>query len=253
MKDIIIGDEHCRGKFKTIYEQVYRNLDIRYIVCVGDYLDPYDPISLEQRMSFFNSIVKIAAQDSRVKLLLGNHDMHYLLPTGDKSRRDSFNAVSIKKAFFDNLNLFQIALELDKDTVVSHAGISPAWLKKHNYHSIDEINSSILNSFVDTTKIAERSSVRYYDGDFSGYGDDILQPPTWIRPRALLYQAKDWKWKTQIVGHTRTDSVGYEEYILGKFSNGILFNGEIVKIPIEDKQLIMVDTGDNMNYFTFGG
>jgi hypothetical protein len=110
-----------------------------------------------------------------------------------------------------------------------------------------------LNSFVDTTKIAERSSVRYYDGDFSGYGDDILQPPTWIRPRALLYQAKDWKWKTQIVGHTRTDSVGYEEYILGKFSTGILFNGEIVKVPVEDKQLIMVDTGDNMNYFTFGG
>ena len=42
MKDIIIGDEHCRGKFVNIYNKIKDDKNIRYIICVGDYFDPYD-------------------------------------------------------------------------------------------------------------------------------------------------------------------------------------------------------------------
>ena len=39
--EIIIGDEHGRGKFCNIYNKLKDDSTIKHFVCVGDYFDPY--------------------------------------------------------------------------------------------------------------------------------------------------------------------------------------------------------------------
>lgn len=261
MKDIIIGDEHCRGKFVNIYNKIKDDKNIRYIICVGDYFDPYDDYTLTEKLDNFNAIVAIARNDNRVKLLLGNHDVHYLIPTGEKSRMSYMQISALNKAFVNNLDLFQLAIELG-DAIVSHAGISPTWIKKWGFTSIKEINDNLafaLNEDSDEydSDISKtiRLSLRYYEGDFSGYGDDARQSPTWIRPTALIEQANEWNWKTQIVGHTRTDDASTKDYFLSPLNvanyNELKFDGdvEILNVKNSDKSVVMVDTGENLNTY----
>lgn len=258
MIDVVIGDEHCRGKFISIYEKIKNRNDIRYIISTGDYFDPYDAYSLEDKLNNFDSIIKAARIDKRIKPLLGNHDIHYLIDT-DTSRMDTVNERIIRNAFLFNLDLFSLAIELDNDTIVSHAGISPDWMKTYGYESVEDINS-ILNSLVDNTEygdnyyhseeaVRKRKSITYQHCDKSGWGDNVKQTLTWIRPLSLL--ETDWKWKTQIVGHTRTDVRHMKSY----FNNSwvvlnyeeLQFYGGIEVIKSNDnKKLIMVDTGDCM-------
>ena len=261
MKDIIIGDEHCRGKFVNIYNKIKDDKNIRYIICVGDYFDPYEDYILTEKLDNFNAIVAIARNDNRVKLLLGNHDIHYLIPTGEKSRISYMQFSDLNKAFVDNLDLFQLAVELG-DTVVSHAGISPIWIKKWGFTSIEEINDNLVfalneNSDKYNSDISKtiRLSLRYYEGDFSGYGDDARQSPTWIRPASLIEQANEWNWKIQIVGHTRTDTTYTKDYFLNPLNvvnyNELKFNGEveILNVRNSDKSVVMVDTGENLDTY----
>lgn len=261
MKDIIIGDEHCRGKFVNIYNKIKDDKNIRYIICVGDYFDPYEDYTLTEKLDNFNAIVAIARNDNRVKLLLGNHDIHYIIPTGEKSRRDCFHALVFSKSFVDKLDLFQLAIELG-DAIVSHAGISPIWMKKWGFISIKEINDNLafaLNKDSDkydsdiSKKI--RLSLRYYEGDFSGCGNDARQSPTWIRPAALIEQASEWNWRIQIVGHTRTDDTSTKDYFLSPLNvanyNELKLNGdvEILNVKNSDRSVVMVDTGENLDVY----
>lgn len=261
MKDIIIGDEHCRGKFVNIYNKIKDDKNIRYIICVGDYFDPYEDYTLTEKLDNFNAIVSITRNDNRVKLLLGNHDVHYLIPTGEKSRMSYTQTLVFKKVFVDNLDLFQLAVELG-DTIISHAGISPVWMKKWGFTSIKEINDNLVfalneNSDKYNSDISKtiRLSLRYYEGDFSGYGDDARQSPTWIRPASLIEQANEWNWKIQIVGHTRTDASSTKDCFLSPMNvvnyNELKFNGgvEILNVKNSDKSVVMVDTGENLDAY----
>lgn len=256
MVDIITGDEHCRGKFKNIYSKIKDRKDIRYIICVGDYFDPYQSMMLEERISNFNEIIEIAKADKRVILFFGNHDMHYLIDTGDKSRIDYWNIPYISHEFYKNLELFHICMELNKDTVVSHAGVSTEWMKAFGFTSVKDVDTKLMNALKSVNKDEESDkilqSLRYYYGDDSGYGNHILQPPTWIRPPALL--ETDWKWTTQIVGHTRTDSKQTKEYFFYNIKDEInyddlKFDGNVETIVKGNKKLIMVDTGENLDTY----
>lgn len=269
MKDIIIGDEHARGKFKNIYEKVKDRKDIRYIISVGDYYDPYEAVTIEDKTTNFMHIVKIARQDPRVKLLLGNHDMHYLINTNEKSRMDIFNSQVISKLFFENLDLFSLVIQLDKDTIVSHAGVSPVWMESNGYTSYESINSA-LKALVDDSDDGKnedsyfrtREAMHYRESlkyqrylDYSGCGDEEHQPPTWIRPASLIQTEKNWECKTQIVGHTRTDAPEVKEYFLSPLNvenfDELKFEGDIetIKIKNSDKQIIMVDSGENLDTY----
>ena len=117
--EIIIGDEHGRGKFCNIYNKLKDDSTIKHFVCVGDYFDPYfcykeDASDLLEN---YNKIIEAARKDSRIILLLGNHDIHYIMNC-DNSRFDYFNAGKFEKAFMDNIDLFKLAYKFDNGAVV---------------------------------------------------------------------------------------------------------------------------------------
>lgn len=263
MVDIIIGDEHARGKFRRIYDQVKDGIDIRYIICTGDYFDPYVEVSFEDRLKNFEDILTIAKTDQRVRLLLGNHDCHYLFETGEMSRADFQNYFRLKDVLFDNRDMFKIAVQLDDEAIVSHAGISPDWCDQYGFKSVDEINYRFiefldfygknLRTVFDEMKHPDaevtRFAFRFFFRDQSGWGDHFLQPPTWIRPSSLLATHETWMCKTQIVGHTRTDDAYMSDFIVEWPSVSEV--GAVTTLhPAEDeeKSLILVDTGEFDNY-----
>ena len=197
MVDIIIGDEHGTGKFLNIYNKNKGRKDIRYFVCCGDYFDPYSKISFEEMKNNFNGIVKAAREDSRIVLLLGNHDMNYINKI-ESSRCDKYNRLLYKELFENNIDLFRLYIKLNDSTIVSHAGFSKCW---YDAVELEDVNDIITKK--------EYQYLQYYYRDYSGYGDNPHQSCVWIRPGALLESQWPDGITTQIVGHTKIESLAY--------------------------------------------
>ena len=141
---LIIPDVHGREFWKEALDrfpkETYSNIDI---VFLGDYLDPYDfeNISKEIAIINFEEIIKIAKEDNRIHLLLGNHDWHYINYI-DSCRIDHINYHTIKRLFNDNIKLFNIAYENKIDNITylyTHAGITNGWINE-----IYELSNSSL-------------------------------------------------------------------------------------------------------------
>ena len=132
---LIIPDIHGRIFWKEAIEyyskEKYPNL---VIVFLGDYVDPYDfeGITRKDAIDNFKEIIKLAKEDNRVHLLIGNHDMHYWYDASYKSRVDHKNYDKIKDLFLKNFTLFNIAYEEtinNKKYLYTHAGVSSFWLR----------------------------------------------------------------------------------------------------------------------------
>ena len=132
---LLIPDIHGRIFWKEAIEyyskEKYPNL---VIVFLGDYVDPYDfeGITRKDAIDNFKEIIKLAKEDNRVHLLIGNHDMHYWYDASYKSRVDHKNYDKIKDLFLKNFTLFNIAYEEtinNKKYLYTHAGVSSFWLR----------------------------------------------------------------------------------------------------------------------------
>ena len=132
MKDkvLIVPDVHGRD----FWEDVLEHKDAR-IVFLGDYLSPYDfeGITEERAIEVFKKIIKFKKENmDRVTLLVGNHDLSYIV--GRKMcacRVDDKNYDEIRKLFWDNTKLFQMTLGLEvygKKFLFSHAGYTKNWV-----------------------------------------------------------------------------------------------------------------------------
>ena len=132
---LIIPDVHGRDFWREAIQQYpkkkYPNIDIIFL---GDYLDPYtsfEGITKEQAYNSFIDILEVAKNDSRIKLLLGNHDWHYLFLT-DTCRIDKAREKNIEKLIKENINLFSLSYEKkvnNKLYLFTHAGVTKGWLK----------------------------------------------------------------------------------------------------------------------------
>ena len=144
-KVIIIPDIHGRNFWKTIVDK-YKNDPDYQIIFLGDYLDPYlwefsseDDIYIPSRkfidevIDNFLEIIDVARNSTNIKLLLGNHDLHYFPEFKDKwgCRRIDQKFDYISSIFQRNLDLFQICWGLEtplRNYIFSHAGIIQGWL-----------------------------------------------------------------------------------------------------------------------------
>ena len=108
----------------------YPNLDI---VFLGDYVDPYESlehITRQEAIDNFKDILEYAKNDNRIKLLIGNHDMHYWYNAPYKSRVDYKNYDKIKDMFLQNFTLFNVAFEKivnNEKFLFTHAGVTKQW------------------------------------------------------------------------------------------------------------------------------
>lgn len=131
---IIIPDVHGRDFWE---KPVKECLGKEHIIFLGDYLDPYDYEGITTMEAFqrFEDILAIKRENpDSVRLLLGNHDLHYVNGNLLGGRYDFLHGARNKRAVVDNADLFQLAYETEisgKKYLFTHAGVLNGWIGKN--------------------------------------------------------------------------------------------------------------------------
>lgn len=197
MKVIAIGDIHGRTVWKRIVE---REKDADKIIFIGDYLDSYDKINGFEQAENLKEIINFKIENpTKVILLFGNHDFHYIVDGERYSGYQNGFSFEYKDILNKALNkdLMQMCYVQDFGEgngrfLFSHAGVSNVWCKKWEI-DVNHIEESINLLF----------KYKPFAFKFSGwdpYGDDPQQSPIWVRPKSLmLYKVEGY---THVVGHT---------------------------------------------------
>lgn len=237
MSAIIIPDIHQ----KTGWKMIKKSADMfDKIFFVGDYYDHHGDAEVqdEEAVKNFLEIIEFKKQyPDKVFLCIGNHELHYLEGFDAVSNFQSRNYGIFRKALEDNLEYLNVAYEYE-DYVISHAGVSAKWYERwlkvaqnKNYphegtpleiingwfnlykKTLNEIKEMGANGVwnVNEDPCWEKSLIlqdmvkafSFSDIGWDPYGDDPSQPPTWIRPGALISNAM---FDMQVVGHTGVDA-----------------------------------------------
>lgn len=200
MRIIVIPDIHGKEDWRWIIE----NEKAEKYLFLGDYFDSYDPnLSANYQIFNFNEIVRLKKLNpEKYTLLIGNHDYQYLPYTKEKySGYQVSNAVYITKVIRDAIedDLLRMCY-LYKDYLFSHAGVSKTWANKY------EIQTEIIEDSINNLFRYKPSAFEFCSGkNMDDYGDDITQPPIWIRPKSLMSDGiNGYK---QVVGHSRHHNI----------------------------------------------
>jgi hypothetical protein len=201
MKIVAVGDTHGRSKWKEIVD-VEKDFD--KFIFIGDYFDAKDGgYSANRQIENFKDIVEFKRSNpDKVVLLIGNHDFHYL--KGVNEEYSSFQW-SYRKDINDVLQpvvdegLIQMCYQYNK-YFFSHAGITKTWCNNNNINSNNLVND-INNLFRDDV-----TRFRFTMGENDSYGgNDVTQPPIWVRPQSLVKDMVDGI--ICVVGHTQVKEV----------------------------------------------
>lgn len=195
MKTVHLGDIHGRLWWKDI---IAAEPDADLYIFHGDYVSTHGLISSEQQIENMKDILDFKESNpDKVILLRGNHDCQHLF------NEDIFQCCAFdrKVARF----MHEIKPRFMKDTqwvyrigniLCSHAGVSTVWMQESGISDVDEINNITNHLLFGFTPDGVGS-------DF--YGISPTQPPTWIRPQALIDVMPDGY--IQIVGHTTLEKI----------------------------------------------
>ena len=208
MKDIlIIPDVHGRPFWRAAVGDVP---DVP-VVFLGDYLDPYpqEMIFQDEAWPELQKIVELKrAHPDRVTLLLGNHDLHYILPEIGGGRFDYENAARNRAFFLDNLDLFDLTLQVEaggRKVLFSHAGILPGWLLENERLIFSGGFSGIAGRLNELLHDGGRQRILLWalsDTSFARGGHNIYGSPVWadVRDHDPDKYALDGVY--QVFGHT---------------------------------------------------
>lgn len=131
MKVLVIPDLHCREFWKDAVKDWNGP-----IVFLGDYVDPYsyewdEDEQMPNPVDYLLEVICFKdCNPDRVTLLLGNHCLHYINTNLDGSRKNYSLQDKLYDLYTTDKEYFQIAKQFD-DTLFTHAGVSSAWLKRH--------------------------------------------------------------------------------------------------------------------------
>ena len=211
---LVIPDIHGRIFWKEAVQN-YPNVDIIFL---GDYLDPYpyERISKYQAIENFKEILEFAKNNDNCQLLLGNHDMDYILEV-EGSRKDIINASYIRSLFLNNIELFDLATIKEfnnKIYLFSHAPILLEWVKEINETTdaeklADKLNLSLIN--IEKNNIQFKKKINH----FSTYrgGNNNWGSPIWCDVREIIYNHGSFLSgiDVNIFGHTQLENSIIEE------------------------------------------
>lgn len=195
-KKIVIGDIHGRDIWRKILKG-YSGEEI--VVFMGDYFDTFEFITTAQQIKNFKGIVALKAKyPEKVKLLIGNHDYHYLPGVNGKySGYQVAGAQDIQNALVDSLKFLQMCY-VNEYKVFTHAGVTKTWCRNNGINPVGNIENQINKLFAENKKAFE-----FCVGAIDPSGDDPMQSPIWVRPGSLI---EDYiPDATLIVGHTQVD------------------------------------------------
>lgn len=208
MKVIAVGDTHGRDDWKKIVED---EKDFEYFIFIGDYFDSKTNIKLDKQISNFCEILEFKKENpSSVILLLGNHDFHYLNRVYEKySGYQKKGATAINKVLQPAVDsgLIQMCFQF-KSYIFSHAGITNTWCENHNIdldNMANEINGLLTSDVL---------AFEFQPGENRNEsGDDITQPPTWVRIPSLLKDRVPGY--VYVIGHSPLEELTITQNIIG--------------------------------------
>ena len=198
-KILICPDVHGRKfwhKAKKMVDEVDK------IVFLGDYLDPYahEGITFAEALDEFKAILDFKAKHSdKVVLLVGNHDMHYILTNFmDCSRRNYDMLDELHTLYVDHLDKFELVYKYD-DYLFSHAGVYQSWFDKHSFE-MDELFDfkAFLISRAETLE-----DISFFRGGYNATGSCV-----WADIRESL-KNEPLAGYIHIVGHTQLQELPY--------------------------------------------
>lgn len=217
MKTIVLGDTHGRGVWQLIVQK--ENPD--RVIFIGDYWDSFDIPYLEQMYNFKQIVHAAYSNPDRREfiLLTGNHDVHYqrwAIQAGEcYSGFQSIHANDICQEMEQPhvQSLMKMAYKMD-NFLFTHAGITQTWLDNMEIEN-DENMVDVINDYAKYKPQMFGFGAVGRKGYVDGYGDNIWQGPTWVRPRSLMKDSKDLGY-IQVVGHTGQNQID----IKGKATGG---------------------------------
>jgi hypothetical protein len=181
------------------------------IIFIGDYVDSFDVGNAEMKKNLEDIILFKKTFPDKVVLLLGNHDIQYIVSNQRCSGYRPEMQHDFYKIFNDNIRLFQIAYELPTyhtPTLFTHAGVTEGWLNELREYFIEtpshkrEMFAEIAEyGIVDLLNAAWELNVpTLYNVDSVSGGSSKWAGPLWVRPHVLkLYAIPGYD---QVVGHT---------------------------------------------------
>lgn len=208
MKIIAIGDTHGRVLWKEI---VQKERDADKIIFIGDYFDTHHDISVDQQIENFKEILEFKKNNmNQVELLLGNHDFHYL-----KGAQESYSGYQ-QMRFIDINEVLEPSVQKElvkmcythENYVFTHAGVTKTWCNDNN---IDITN---LQESINTELLTKPSAFRFmYGSNYSRTGNDVTQPPIWVRIPSLIKDKLDDM--VFVIGHTTLEELTIIDSIIG--------------------------------------
>lgn len=222
MKKIIaLGDTHGRTLWKDI---VIKESDADKFVFIGDYFDTHDGVSTQQQIENFKDILEFKKNNSdKVILIIGNHDFHYLKGAQETySGYQQFKAIDINEVLEPAVATGVLQMCYIHDNFVfTHAGLTKTWCENN------DINLSDLENSVNRRFMSHISSFRFTYGDnYSNSGNDVTQPPIWVRIPSLMEDKLDGY--TFVVGHTTLKNLAIIDGLIGIDTIGT--SGEYLQI-----------------------
>lgn len=199
-KILIVPDVHGR-KFWHKAEEMIDEVD--QVVFLGDYLDPYphEGITFEDAIEELGSILDFKEKYSdKVTLLVGNHDMHYIVKEFmDCSRLNRYHRLAMHDFFMNNIDKFQLICIMN-GYLFSHAGVYLEWTKKYKITFKELLDfKKFLGGRWNTLE-----DVSYTRGGWCKVGSCV-----WADIRESVQNELPVMFKRQIVGHTQMESKPY--------------------------------------------
>ena len=197
-KILIVPDVHGRAFWHRAMELVDQ---VDQIVFLGDYLDPYshEGISFDLALEEFNKILEFKKEyPDLITLLVGNHDMHYIIEDFmDCSRRNTDILDQLHKLYNSNLDLFNL-IHIEDDWLFSHAGVYKGWMDKYEF-TLEDLN---LKTFLGSHWPA-LEDLSFYRGGYNSVGSCV-----WADIRESVKNELFPEYK-QVVGHTQLNDKPY--------------------------------------------
>jgi predicted MPP superfamily phosphohydrolase len=132
------------------------------IIFVGDYVDSFDVSNVEMKKNLEDIIFFKKMLPHKVVLLLGNHDIQYIVPDQWCSGFRPEMKHDFYDIFYQNLSLFQMAYQAG-NTLWTHAGVTEGWLKEL-YKEISLMRLFLEINFKVKSKLKDKFNIytRYY-------------------------------------------------------------------------------------------
>jgi hypothetical protein len=187
------------------------------VIFIGDYADSFTVSNVEILQNLKDLILLKTEYQDKIILLLGNHDVQYIVTNQICSGYRAEMRPDLYQVFNDNLHLFQMAyyedgLEIEgrknRKVLWTHAGVTEGWLstiegtflnEKHKKHII--LRDYVGSRVDEMIEIAWQLRLRQlFSVDTDSGGVDRWAGPLWVRPGTLQWESLSGF--DQIIGHT---------------------------------------------------